>query len=997
MTQPSFRLYLLGAFRLERDGETVSLSTRKVASLLTYLVLHPQEHAREKIAALLWGDSTDEAARRSLRVALSNLRAQLGADAILSDALTVQFNPQFALWVDARELQRGEWSGGSGELSSLHVPLSTLHTYSDLLPDFYDEWIFEARENLRAKFIAHALQLVQTARGASEYERAIEVAQKILQVDRANEAAHQHLIFCYVVSGKRNAALEQYAACERALREELAVEPSEETRALEAWIRQAPSARAMAGQITNLPIPLSSFVGRQSQVREIKRLLTDGGQQTAAPALLRPPSARLVTLLGAGGSGKTRLAIQVGTELVGAGSPRPYMDAAGSPRPYMDAAGSPRPYPDGVWWVELAALNDPALVTQTIARALGVSETSGEPLRETVLKFLREKNVLLILDNCEHLIEVCARVVDEILTHCANVTILTTSREALNLYGEAVWNVPTLEVPRATELSLTALMMEYEAVRLFVERARAVNGQFALTEQNAFAVALICRRLDGIPLALELAAARVRALSVEQIAARLDDRFQLLTHGARPALPRQQTLRALIDWSYDLLTESERILFARLSVFAGGWTLEAAEQLCSEPSSVGSNPLSVDSDPSQLTEHRLRPNSVREITDVLDLLTRLVDKSLVIVDHHDSQARYHFLETIRAYARERLAQSESAAELYKRHLDFFTQLAESIEPQLWGSEQAVWADRLEVERDNLRAALEWASENDPSENGSRLLLKLGRFWLLHNHFSEGLEHTHKALAQNGSRSPLLRAKLERMAGDLAWRKGDAQNALEHYHYARDLCEQLDDQHDLGYVLLGIGIVALEIGDHSTARANVEKTLQILRAAGDSTGITLAMVALGEIARCEGHYGEAKQLHTQCLEVYSRLGDVRGIGVERLNLGLTYLALGEYEKAYERLTQSNKLFQELGEKQNTSYVLEGLALIALARNHAEQAVQLLAAVEALVDFTNHRFWHADLERHQQALAHLRERLSETSFARAWDAGHALTLEQAIQLG
>src|SRR5713226_5481995 len=365
-------------------------------------------------------------------------------------------------------------------------------------------------------------------------------------------------------------------------------------------------------------------------------------------------STALLTLTGSGGCGKTRLALQVAADLL-------------------------EEYADGVWLVELAPLADPALVPQTVASALGVRDAPGRPLTATLTDYLRSKSLLLVLDNCEHLLEAGAQLADALLRSCPRLRLLASSREGLGIGGEQTYRVPSLSLPDARHLPPLERLRDFEAVQLFADRARLSQATFAVTQANALSVAQVCQRLDGIPLAIELAAARVKALSVEKLNERLDDMFRLLTGGSRTALPRQQTLRALIDWSYDLLSPSEGALLRRLSVFAGGWTLEAAEAVCAG-------------------------EGVEE-WEVLDLLTSLVEKSLVLYEERGGEGRYRLLETVRQYARDRLLEAGEAEAVRGRHLGFVLRLAEEAEPKLSGPEQVVWLDRLEAEHDNLRAAL----------------------------------------------------------------------------------------------------------------------------------------------------------------------------------------------------------------------------------------------------------------------------------------------------
>jgi predicted ATPase len=424
----------------------------------------------------------------------------------------------------------------------------------------------------------------------------------------------------------------------------------------------------------NLPVQLTSFIGREHELAETEELLA---------------ATRLLTFTGSGGTGKTRLSLQLAERVLPA-------------------------FPDGVWWVELAPLTDPAQVLPALANTLELQEQAGPSRWAVVSNYLRAKTSLLLLDNCEHLVEACARLADDLLHACPRLKILASSREALGVAGETAYRVPSLSLPEAHNVT------ECESARLFITRARAALSRFAVTPANAPALAKICRRLDGIPLALAIllgeivAAARVKSMTVEQIAARLAecDRFHLLTGGSRTALPRQQTLRALIDWSYSLLSEPERVLFRRLAVFAGGWTLEAAEAVCQG----GAGAPEPD-----------RPADNLAAADILDLLTRLVDKSLVFMDEQAGAVRYHRLETIRQYAREKLFESGEAAARRGRHLDYFNQLATQAEPELRGPNVLEWLARLEGDYDNLRAAVEWGLEHDP-EAALRLAGNLYLFW-----------------------------------------------------------------------------------------------------------------------------------------------------------------------------------------------------------------------------------------------------------------------------
>ncbi len=409
-----------------------------------------------------------------------------------------------------------------------------------------------------------------------------------------------------------------------------------------------PPLKTLDAHPNNLPAQLSSFIGRENEIAQLQRAM----QMT-----------RLLTLIGAGGAGKTRLSLRLAEHL-------------------LDA------FPDGVWFIELARLSDPALIPQTIATTLGLRDEAGN-LAQTLKNYLERKALLLVFDNCEHLIDAAAQWAETLLQAAPKLKIVASSREGLNLAGEQVFHVPSLPLPEGERVITPDGLTQSAAARLFIERAMTANDHFRVTEQNAQAIAQICRRLDGIPLAIELAAARVKALSVEQIAARLDDVFRLLSGGSRTAMLRQQTLAAAMDWSYNLLSKPERALLQRLAVFAGGWTLDAAEQICA--------------------------GDEIESFDVLDLLTQLVNKSLVVAENSaDGAARYRFLETLRQFARYRLYEAEAVEAVSDKHLDFFVAFAETARAHLRGPEQIEWLARLDAEHDNLRAALTWAISENPT-------------------------------------------------------------------------------------------------------------------------------------------------------------------------------------------------------------------------------------------------------------------------------------------
>jgi non-specific serine/threonine protein kinase len=680
----------------------------------------------------------------------------------------------------------------------------------------------------------------------------------------------------------------------------------------------------------NLPAQLTNFIGRAREMTEVQRLLA---------------AHRLVTLMGAGGCGKTRLAIEIAGDLIAENA-------------------------DGVWLVELAALADPALIPLRIASVLGAREEPNRPLIETLTDYVSARQLVLILDNCEHMIDACAQFAETLLHACPNLRILTTSREALGIAGEAAFRVPSLAVPDSRQQYDLATLAQYDSVKLFVDRAGNVSPNFWLTEQNARAVAQVCQRLDGIPLALELAAARVKALSVEQIAARLDDRFRLLTGGSRTALPRLQTLRALIDWSYDLLSEPERALLRRLSVFAGGWTLEAAEFVCEE---------NIES---------------FEPFDVLDLLSHLVDKSLVIVEEQNGNARYRMLETIRQYARDRLLESGEAERLRARHLEFFARFAEDIAPELRGAEQARWLNRLDADHDNLRAALEWSSESGAPEMTLQLAAALVGFWENRSYFSDSRAWLERALAESGDVATLSRARALRGLGRLDNFQGKRAQAQTHLQASLSLYRELGQQEQVANVLLSLGEVSAEQGDLAAAQHRFEEALSIFKTLGDKRGMAGAYLSQGEVARIQGDYDRAATLYASSLALDRELGNDRGTVVALHNLGYMALHQDDPRRAGSLFREGLLLSQKLTNKRQIAHCIAGLAAAAGAAQQSARAARLFGAADALFQSLGAHMDLADRMEYDRHVAAVRAQVGEAEFDAAHAAGRALPMEQAI---
>jgi predicted ATPase/class 3 adenylate cyclase len=621
----------------------------------------------------------------------------------------------------------------------------------------------------------------------------------------------------------------------------------------------------------NLPIQVTSFVGREGEIRDVSSLLGE---------------TRLLTLLGPGGTGKTRLSLQV-------------------------AANSIDRYADGVWFVELAPLYDAALVPQAVASALGVREEPGRPVLATLTEHLRARTVLLILDNCEHLVDACARLADGLLRTCRGVKVLASSREALGTAGEVTYQVPSLSLPDPRQMPPLERLTDYEGVRLLVERATAVKPGFKLTDGNAVAAVQICQRLDGIPLAIELAAARLKALSPREIAEHLDERFRLLTAGSRTALPRHQTLRGLIDWSYELLSEPERALLRRVSVFAGGWNLAAAE--------------AVDAD-------------------ALELIGRLVDKSLVVADEEDGDTRYRLLETIRQYSLEKLGAVGEETIVRDRHRDFYVAIAERAAPHLQGPDQATWLRRLESEHDNLRGALRWSLEGGNIEAAFRLGTALDLFWDTHGHVSEGRRWMEQIVARAAELPvPPTTSSRRAHAGGLAsaahmaLRQSDFGRAKELYVESLERWRAVDDRGAIAEVLNNLGDLLRQLGDRRQGKVMIEESLALFRQVADKRGIAHALSNLADICLAEGDQRQAERLFQESVPLFRATADRRGLSHGLNNLGGILTREGDFAGAEALYRDSLRLAEELDDKHAIATAHRSLGEVARHQHQYSDAL------------------------------------------------------------
>lgn len=1041
---------MLGPPEVLWAGETVSITRRQTRAVLYRLAadLHPA--SRAQLCYLFWPDVPDATARRNLTRLLALLRHALPQpDALLADAETVALDRE-RVWSDtAAFVQLTATTGPAARLQALHEAVALARgPFLDgfALPDSpeFEAWVDTERRTWERRFLDALAALIEAHTTARHYPAAIAAAQRYLQADELAEDIHRRLIALYGAVGDRTEALRQFETCALALERELGVSPLPETRAVFEAVRAGatalpggdpgapptigdPRAGAEAGPplpTAGLPTPVNPLIGRVTELAEVMELV-------------RRPGVRLVTLSGAAGAGKTRLAVETARRLAG-------------------------DFTDGAVFVPLAPLRDAGLVIPAIAAALGLPDQGDQPPLVRLQAALGEREMLLVLDNFEH-VTIAAVELAALLEAAPRLTALTTSRARLGISGEHSYLVPPLALANPTQLPSLATLAQIESVALFLARARTRLPHFQLTETNARDVAAICARLDGLPLAIELAAARAPLLSPRMLLARLTHRLTLLT-GGPPDLPeRQRTLRATIDWSYRLLDLSEQLLFERLAVFAGGWSLEAAEAV---GAAVG--PLA---------------------TSILDALQALLDKNLAQRSEDVAgEPRFTMLETIRDYALERLDERGEAQATQQAHAGYYLALAETVAARLHGPEQIAWLDRLDEEHANLRVALAWLLETDDAVSALRLAGALRWFWFVRGYLTEGRRWVEQALAQAAARRAMrgalpagVEANARLAAGQLAAFQGDLAAARLHLEASADLCRaeggraaqlslnkvlmflvvtcvwqgdfaaassaideynalvraldepwtnaiwalntgraQLHHQQnapaaqvslqeaqalfralgDVWYLtqtLMDLGTIALTMGDVQAARDYLSEGLATARMLKDRGAEANALNNLGEVARLMGDDVTASQRYEASLQIYRDLGN-RGEMLRLLhNLGYIALHAGDTTLARARFTTSLTGFRAIGQRRGLAEPIAGLACLLASTRTAEgahQAARLWGAADALYTAERAPVWPADQAEYARYQVIARDTLGSPAFDAAYAEGAALSPEQAI---
>ena len=932
---------LLGKFDVRRDGKTIVITSRPAQSLFAYLIMNAgTAHRREKLAGMLWPDSLEGTARDNLRHALWRVRkalpSQPEAEYLLADDLSISFNASTEYWLDAAELEKVSENASTDEL------IAVLSEYQgELLLGFHDEWIVLEREHLNSIFEHHMARLMSLLQEEERWLDILDWGERWIKLGKTPEPAYRALMSAHAAQGDMYKVAAMYERCVKSLKE-LGIEPSEQTKKLYENLKLGigtPKSVFLSTKVpakktsSNMPVPLTSFVGREKELKEITRLLS---------------SSRLLTLTGPGGVGKTRLAIRAASDAI-------------------------QEFPDGVFWVDLAGLSDANLIPQEIARSLKVRELPMEPMIETLGNYLVSKDLLIVLDACEHLIEASAKCVEQLLAACPKLKILASSRERLGIFNETVWHVPSLPLPELKQNPSLKEIQGFASIQLFITRAGSINSDFSLSDLNARPVAQICNQLDGMPLAIELAAARAEMLTVDQIASRLNNRFSVLTSGSRTAMQRHQTLRATIDWSHDLLTEPERVLFRRLAVFAGGFTLEAAEAVCSLGELEGS--------------------------DILDLLGRLIDKSLVIVEQTTTtgETRYRLLETIHQYALEKLSGMGEEPAIRDQHLEFYLNLAETSERYIFGNESILWFNRLDNELDNLRAAMDSATNTGKAVATLRMAGALVYFWLAHGPLSEWHDRIRRALSlPEGMERTSARAKALNGIGYLYWVDINPTDRRSELEEALSIGRELGDPWNTATALRNLGLLENIQGNYSQARLFLEQSLEIWREIGPEWKLESSRILtfLGDVALNQGEEERARSLYEETAAILREHGDKNFLAYSARRLGQLACRRGDYEKAIAFCKESLILNQKVGDRRGVLACIAGFAAIAVARGKFEHAARLMAAVENQLASIGTRLLQLDKFEYERNLAFLREQLDEKSLAKFLAQGKAMTLKQAI---
>ncbi|GAK53503.1 Glr1376 protein [Candidatus Moduliflexus flocculans] len=962
----SLKLTLFGAPQVELNGKRIALKTRKAFALLAYLAVSRQPQSRETLATLFWPDFPAERAFANLRDALQTLTHALGDDWFAICRRDIAINSSSALFVDVQEFQRllNHPNNHYALTISVEERLPSLQAavklYQDdflrgfTLPDClaFDEWQTAHTDQLRQQMVETLRQLIGHYTAQRDMAAAIQYAQRCVEVCPWEEDAHREMMRVYAAAHQREAALQQYQECAHILREEFEAEPEPETQALYRDLLNCQPSNNNTHNDThthaeiaapvfppnNLPAQTTTFIGREAEV-------------AAVIGLLSRKAVRFVTLTGPGGSGKTRLSLQAAERMM-------------------------RQFADGVFFVSLAPIANPDFVAPIIAQVLGLQITGSIPPLEALATYLHQKRLLLVLDNLEQFLD-AASILHALLAAAPGLKILATSRAVLRLSGEHAYLVPPLRLPDPAHLPSFESVTRFEAIRLFVERAQAAAMNFRLTDENALIVAQICARLDGLPLAIELAAARARLLSPKAMLAYLECPLRFLSIGERDRPIRQQTLRNTITWSFHLLSIEEQTVFRRLAVFVGGWSIEAAEAVC----------------------------RFNDDVDVFDGLQALADHHLITHAESCGTPRFAMLETIREYALERLKESGEEEIVRRQHARYFLALLEKGEPYWDTHEQVKWLACLDADSNNFRADLTWSLHHD-REIALRLAGALGIFWDKRTYDQESRDWLTKVLADEESMALYRQIGNAKELSNALWKYGwllsmeqDADGARK---YAEECLALGQETGNLDAVACGnmlLGQIAMLQEEYATAQELYEHTLTLARQLENSRMISYALSILGTLFDMQGRYEQARAAYVEALTIIQKWDNAFAAAWQFNGLGRVALHQQQWSTARAYFSDSLQAFQRQADQIGIAACLIGFAGIADGKGHQERAVLLLGAIEHLRPKIVSLIYKEDLavqREYDRIEAAIRSALGADAFAAAFAKGRDMTLEQAIAL-
>jgi predicted ATPase len=1004
---------------------------RKNQALFKFLLTERgKAWSQDQLVEALFPDLNPIKAAQNLRTRIYELRHLLEPDLLKGRASQYvlhagshlyALSKEAPLWIDTEafsmlcaQAKKAEKLERWTEASEYYQSALALYRGDYLSEDLYEEWTIAPRREWRERYLLALSRLAECQARLGRYEQAIEVCTKLIYLAPSDERAYTQKMLFHFLTHETSQALYTYQSYAKQLKKELDLTPSAAIQKLYREIMNdtvnlasnpypAPAGSAKH----NLPLALTSFIGRANEVEEVKERLA---------------AYRLVTIVGPGGAGKTRLALHVAAALVNR-------------------------FSNGVWLLEFASLQDPKLLVQTVATALGLNEQPQISLEASLIDFLKPKRILLIFDNCEHLASACAELAEKLLKTCPELCLLATSREVLDIQGECIWSIPALSLPAEKNFTSIAQINESDAVRLFVERARQSQSHFALNEQNASLVAQICRQLEGLPLAIELAATRLRALSIEQIAVRLDARLEFLAGHQRIVPSRHRTLRATMDWSFGLLNESEKTLLRRLAVFSGGWSLEAAEAISCDAHLPAKQ--------------------------IVSLLGHLIDKSLIALSSGQKTARYTMLETTRQYSLEKLRESQELERISSKHLAYYLALAQQSNSLTQRVIQPALSEKRLNEEANLRAALQHAWQIAP-QSGLEMAQALGNYWETTGNWTEGIEALRLGLQLCPDAPAFLRSCATSWVGYLMHRRGDYLLAKRWLQEGLSLARDCDNAIALVHALEGLGMLAWAEADLSAVQILYEEMLTIAQTHGHTRGMFSALAELGDLAGQQKNYPLAQRYfdmsleqshrartpeeradsyvclgriarrkddlseaqiffeksleitrhledhselpitltnlaflytqqeryeaailyHTEALGIYRHYGQKLGVAFAIRNIANTALRQGHYALAQRCYEESLLLRQGLGNAPGITYILEGLAMISVRQSCVERGARLLGAACALREKLGSYRQPADLTLLQEHIELAQAELGVEQYNALWDDGYTYTLDQAI---